>query len=126
MAPKIIPISETLTANPERGEVLVPVLGTTYKLRFGLRFLAEVTRQTGGNGPADALGLLATAPLAALLDMAVLALRLAVPPAALPDGYDLAEALEDLPAEDLQHLFAVLMQSITAHPILAALTPKAA
>ena len=115
---------QPLQADATRGEISLPIAGHAYTIRFGLRFLRAFTSQRGADGPADAMAMLETAPIEALLDMVTLAVRLAVPVDKLPDGFDadyVADALDQLPAIDQEQVFAVLIESIRANPIAGAL-----
>ncbi|MBH8558995.1 hypothetical protein [Hymenobacter negativus] len=111
-----------LTADATRGEVLLTIGGRQRLIRFGLKFLKALTEQRGGNGPTDVLETLEKAPLAALLDMATLAITLCVPAAELPEDFDALQAMDELPAAEQTQLFSVLLASVSANPLMAALT----
>ena len=116
--------SNTLTADETRGEITLPIGGESYLVRFGLRFLRAFTTEQGADGPAGGLASLETAPIDALLQMVALGVRLSVPTDKLPAGFDAdaaADVLEALPAAEQERVFAVLISSIKANPIVGAL-----
>lgn len=118
-----------ITADETRGEILLHIAGTPRRVRFGLKFLRAYTTAQGAEGPGQALASLETAPIAALLDMVALAVRLSVPAAELPEGFNADAALEiidELPAAEQEHIFRVLIQSIKVNPIIAALSSLSA
>ena len=100
--------------------------GKPQLIRFGLRFLKALTTQHGGEGPADALQQLQTAPISALMEMAAVGIRLCVPAEELPADFDAETALDELPTAEQTALFSVLLNSVTNSPILAALNPSKA
>jgi hypothetical protein len=114
----------TLTANPERGEVLLTIAGQPRLIRFGLRFLKSLTDRAGHDGPSDLLERLGREPLAALIDMAAVGIALCVPAAELPADFDALQALDELSNDEQQALFTVLRNAVTASPIMAALNPS--
>jgi len=116
------PTAPVLTADADRGEVLLTIAGQPRKVRFGLKFLKALTDRQDGTGPADVLGRLQSAPLTALLDMATVAVQLYVPAVELPEDFDALTALDELPVAEQKELFSVLMASISASPLVAALT----
>ncbi|MDO7851400.1 hypothetical protein [Hymenobacter convexus] len=116
------PIAPALTADASRGEVLLTIAGQPRLIRFGLKFLKALTDRQGGTGPADVLDTLQKAPLTALLDMATLGVTLCVPAGELPADFDALTALDELPTAEQTELFSVLMASIQASPLVAALT----
>ena len=110
------------TADAERGEVLLTLAGHPVKVRFGLKFLKALTDRDGAAGPGDVLERLQNAPLATLLDIAELGIRLSKDAAALPADFDLLEAIEELPRAEQKNLFQVLMHSVTRNPLMEVLT----
>lgn len=115
---------QPLTADETRGEIVLPLGGENYVIRFGLRFLRAFTTQQGADGPAGGLASLETAPIDALLDMVALGVRLSVPADKLPAGFNAdaaADLLDTLPAAAQEHVFAVLIGSIKANPMVRAL-----
>lgn len=122
-AVKTAPIQ--LAADAERGEVVLPINGENFLIRFGLKFLKTFTRQVGGEGPTDALQALATAPLDALVDMVALAIRLSVPADKLPENFDAdvcTDLLDGLPATQQKEVFTVLLNAVQRNPFIAVLT----
>lgn len=118
-----------VTADETRGEILLHLAGAPRRVRFGLKFLRAYTTAQGAAGPGPALATLETAPIAALLDMVALAVRLSVPVAELPADFDadaVLDILDELPAAEQEHVFRVLIQSIKVNPIIAALSSLSA
>lgn len=115
-------MQDNLTANAERGEVLLTLAGTALVVRFGLKFLKALTDREGAAGPGDVLERLQNAPLSTLLDMAELGIRQSKQAATLPEDFDALEALDELPRDVLKNLFAVLLASVTRNPLMEALT----
>lgn len=110
------------TADETRGEVLLTIDGTPRIVRFGLKFLKAFTTQSGADSPSEGLASLDTAPIAALLDMVALAVRLSVKESPAFTSDDALEIIDELSPDEQQHIFAVLINSIKANPIAAALT----
>lgn len=115
------PNTPALTADADRGEVLLTIAGRPRLIRFNVRFLKALTDQKGGSGPADALKMLETSPLAGLVELAAVGIRLSIPSAELPADFDAEVAIDEMSREELKNLFSVLMDSITANPLLAVL-----
>ena len=115
-----------ITADETRSEILLLIDGHHRRVRFGLKFLKAFTSAQGGaDTPGTAMASLETAPIAALLDMLALAVRLSVPGHELPAGFDsdaVMDLLDELPNAEQQHIFSVLIQSIKVNPITAALS----
>ena len=113
-------------ADATRAEILLTIAGQPRRVRFGLKFLKAFTSAQGGaDTPGTAMASLETAPIAALLDMLALAVRLSVPGHELPAGFDsdaVMDLLDELPNAEQQHIFSVLIQSIKVNPITAALS----
>lgn len=121
---KSTPTTADVTADAERGEILLTLDGQPYVIRFGLKFLKAFSTPLG-DAPADALAALETAPITALLDMVTLGIKLCVPADKLPTGFDADAAtdlLDALPTQEQEHIFAVLLASIRRNPLFAALT----
>jgi len=113
-----------LVADESRAEILLSIAGKQHVIRFGLKFLKAFTTHVKGEGPQDALGRLESAPLDALLEMAALGIQVSVPKADLPEGFDADAALDvidALPSAEQEAFFRVLVLSVKANPIIAAL-----
>ena len=108
-------------ADDTRPEISLPIDGQPRTVRFGLRFLKAYTTQAGGDGPGDALASLETAPIAALLDMLALAVRLSAPDLPGFTAEQVLDIIDELAPAEQEHIFATLIRSIKANPIIAAL-----
>jgi hypothetical protein len=113
---------EQLTADPDRGEVLLTLNDQPVLVRFGLKFLKSLTDREGAAGPNDLLTRLESAPLSTLLEMAEHGIRLSKQGAALPADFDVVDALDDLPRAEQKTLFSVLLTSVTRNPLMEVLT----
>jgi hypothetical protein len=111
-----------LTADPDRGEVLLTLDGQQVLVRFGLKFLKSLTDRDGSTGPHDLLSRLDSAPLSTLLELAEHGIRQSKQAHALPADFDVLEALDELPRADQKELFSVLLKSVSANPLMEALT----
>ena len=112
-----------LTADATRAEILLTIAGQPRRVRFGLKFLKAFTSAQGGaDTPGTAMASLETAPIAALLDMLALAVRLSVPEQGGISSDDVLDIIDEMPNAEQQHIFSVLIQSIKVNPITAALS----
>ena len=120
----------TASANPSlpiadatRAEILLTIEGQPRRVRFGLKFLkAFTTAQGGADTPGAAMASLETAPIAALLDMLALAVRLSVPEQGGITSDDVMDIIDELAPAEQEHVFRVMIQSIKVNPITAALS----
>ncbi|GAB3661496.1 hypothetical protein GCM10027594_31340 [Hymenobacter agri] len=117
---KIAPIQ--LAADAERGEVLLTLNGQPMLIRFGLKFLKSLTDLDGSAGPSELLDRLQRAPLSTLLELAEHGIRQSKQAASLPAGFDVVEALDELPRAEQKELFSVLLKSVSANPLMEVLT----
>ena len=112
-----------LTADATRAEILMTIAGQPRRVRFGLKFLkAFTTAQGGADTPGAAMASLETAPIAALLDMLALAVRLSVPEQTAITSDDVMDIIDELAPSEQEHVFRVMIQSIKVNPITAALS----
>ncbi|MBH8569355.1 hypothetical protein KB206_10700 [Microvirga sp. STS02] len=112
------PVSET-----HSGQITLPIGGKSHTIRFGLKFVAAFTSKTG-EGPADALRQLESAPVEALIEMLTTAIKLSVPADKLPAGLSadmVMDLVDALPGDEQETIWDTLLNAVRRNPIMRSL-----